>query len=82
MRSQCEEIKEAGDRAAGLTRQLLAFSRRQVPDAEGVESERRDRWARRKCSDGLSVKTSNCERAWIRRWDREELIPDRFSRSS
>jgi two-component system, cell cycle sensor histidine kinase and response regulator CckA len=30
MRSQCEEIKKAGDRAASLTRQLLAFSRQQV----------------------------------------------------
>jgi signal transduction histidine kinase len=30
MRNQCEEIKKAGDRAASLTRQLLAFSRQQV----------------------------------------------------
>ncbi len=30
MREQVEEIKQAGDRAASLTRQLLAFSRRQV----------------------------------------------------
>jgi two-component system cell cycle sensor histidine kinase/response regulator CckA len=30
MRSQCEEIKKAGERAASLTRQLLAFSRQQV----------------------------------------------------
>jgi two-component system, cell cycle sensor histidine kinase and response regulator CckA len=29
-RTQCEEIKKAGDRAALLTRQLLAFSRQQV----------------------------------------------------
>jgi len=30
MRSRLEEIKKAGDRAASLTRQLLAFSRRQM----------------------------------------------------
>jgi signal transduction histidine kinase len=30
MRKECEEIKKAGDRAASLTRQLLAFSRQQV----------------------------------------------------
>jgi two-component system, cell cycle sensor histidine kinase and response regulator CckA len=30
LRQQCEEIKKAGERAAALTRQLLAFSRQQV----------------------------------------------------
>ena len=30
LRSQISEIRKAGDRAAGLTRQLLAFSRKQV----------------------------------------------------
>jgi PAS domain S-box-containing protein len=30
LRQNIEEVKKAGDRAAGLTRQLLAFSRRQV----------------------------------------------------
>jgi two-component system cell cycle sensor histidine kinase/response regulator CckA len=30
MRSKCEEIKKAGDRAAMLTRQLLVFSRQEV----------------------------------------------------
>ena len=30
MRSQCQEINKAGNRAASLTRQLLAFSRQQV----------------------------------------------------
>ncbi|MFO0775788.1 MAG: PAS domain S-box protein [Nitrospiraceae bacterium] len=36
MRKEIEEVKKAGDRAAGLTNQLLAFSRRQFVSAKVV----------------------------------------------
>ncbi len=36
MRKEVEEVKKAGDRAAGLTNQLLAFSRRQFVTAKVV----------------------------------------------
>lgn len=36
-RSHIEEIKRAGDRASGLTRQLLAFSRKQVLEPEVLD---------------------------------------------
>ncbi len=37
MRRDMEEVKKAADRAAGLTKQLLAFSRRQVVSAKVVD---------------------------------------------
>jgi len=37
LRTDLDEIRRAGDRAAGLTRQLLAFSRRQVLDPEVLD---------------------------------------------
>jgi len=37
IRKEIEEIRKAGDRAAGLTRQLLAFSRRQVLQARVLD---------------------------------------------
>jgi CheY-like chemotaxis protein len=37
MRSNVEEIKQAGERAASLTRQLLAFSRKQVLDLKVLD---------------------------------------------
>ena len=39
-RKEAEEIRKAGDRAAALTRQLLAFSRRQVLQPEVVDLNR------------------------------------------
>jgi signal transduction histidine kinase/CheY-like chemotaxis protein len=37
LRANLEEIRKAGDRAAGLTRQLLAFSRRQVLEVKVLD---------------------------------------------
>jgi len=37
LRASLEEIRKAGERAAGLTRQLLAFSRRQVLEVKVVD---------------------------------------------
>ncbi len=37
MRAAAQEIQDAGERAASLTRQLLAFSRQQVIRPEVVE---------------------------------------------
>jgi two-component system cell cycle sensor histidine kinase/response regulator CckA len=37
LRSQVEEVRKAGERAAGLTRQLLAFSRKQVLRPEVID---------------------------------------------
>jgi PAS domain S-box-containing protein len=40
MRGELEEIKRAGDRAASLTRQLLAFSRKQIIEPKVVRLDR------------------------------------------
>ena len=36
-RNYLEEIRKAGDRAAGLTRQLLTFSRKQVVEQKVID---------------------------------------------
>ena len=61
-RSDAQEIMRAADRAAGLTRQLLAFSRRQmlapvVMDLNVAVTEM-DRMLRRLIGEGVELRTS------------------------
>ncbi|MQA28494.1 MAG: response regulator [Luteitalea sp.] len=59
MRSDLEEIHSAGDRAAALTRQLLAFSRRQMLQPQPIELsslvEGMDGTLRRLLGDGIGL---------------------------
>ena len=58
LRDDIEEIAQAAARAALLTRQLLAFSRKQVVDACGARPERRGRRRWSGCCGGSSARTS------------------------
>jgi two-component system, cell cycle sensor histidine kinase and response regulator CckA len=61
MRQDAAEIKKAGERAAGLTRQLLAYSRRQVLQPEVLDLNRvvadMDRLLRRLIGEDVSLST-------------------------
>ena len=51
-RDEATEIKQSVDRGAGLTRQLLAFSRRQAVRPRAVRARRRRRAAWTRCCAG------------------------------
>ncbi|MBD3268145.1 PAS domain S-box protein [bacterium] len=61
MRNDIQEIKNAGERASALTRQLLAFSRRQVVQPEAVHLkdilENMDKMLRRLIGEDIHFKT-------------------------
>jgi len=62
LRNDLEEIRSAGERAAGLTRQLLAFSRRQMLQPQGVDVnvlvQQMEKLLRRLLSEGVELVTS------------------------
>lgn len=69
-RRDLEEIRGAAERAAGLTRQLLAFSRRQVIDVRPVRVnevvEKMDRLLQRLIGEDVELVTKLCpEAGWI-----------------
>ena len=82
VRSRLETIKKAGVRAASLTSQLLAFSRRQVLAAQSTEPELSgDRNAKDAAApDGRRYRAE--ARARRRHWARRKRIPGRWCRSS
>ncbi len=62
LRENIEEIKEAADKAAGLTRQLLAFSRKQILEMKVLDlnqvMQRLDKMLRRVLGEDIELKTS------------------------
>src|SRR5207302_8207603 len=62
LRGDLEEIRSAGERAAGLTRQLLAFSRRQMLQPQVVDVNvlvrQMEKLLRRLLSEGVELATS------------------------
>jgi C4-dicarboxylate-specific signal transduction histidine kinase len=68
LREQIGPIRQAGEQAARLTQQLLAFSRGQVLEPRGFSTSMRLSPARKKCCGGLSARTSSWWRCSIRPW--------------
>jgi two-component system cell cycle sensor histidine kinase/response regulator CckA len=68
LREEVEEIKKAGERAADLTRQLLAFSRQQVLSPKIVDLNdiitAMDRMIRRLVGEDVEVRTTAAKGLW------------------
>ncbi len=77
MRPKIEEIRKAGGRAAGLTAQLLAFSRRQVVQKEIVDINAQivdmDQMLRRLITEQIELVTLQANDLW-----RIEMDPNQF----
>ena len=77
MRPKIEEIRKAGGRAAGLTAQLLAFSRRQVVQKEIVDINAQivdmDQMLRRLITEQIELVTLQASDLW-----RIEMDPNQF----
>jgi PAS domain S-box-containing protein len=63
LRFQMEEVKAAGERATGLTRQLLAFSRKQILDPQILDLNAlvtdAERWLKRLIGEDIELTTDN-----------------------
>ena len=84
MRTEMEEVQKAADRAAALTRQLLAFSRKQVLAPEVVCLNLNflvadmNKMLRRLLGEDIELSHAGSQPAWAR----SRSIPARSSRSS
>ena len=81
-REDVEEIHKAGERAAGLTRQLLAFSRKQVLDPEVLDLNARRRASSSGCCAGcIGEDIKLVDRCWPATWAASRPTPASSSRS-
>ena len=75
LRQDLEEIQSAGERAAALTRQLLAFSRRQMLQPQVVDINTLVRQLREAAAPAASAKTSSSSRRSRRTCRRSRVDP-------